>query len=350
MRKRLDLRTAFSCALLCFAISPVLAHAAQDSTALLSTPAVKGAALTSTTSWQATIAQSGPLLDKRKRDEVPNQGSIAVVYPQIEEPYNSIFTTIARGIESQSKLPVRTYVLVDSNLPDLSNQLRKSGSRGVILLGRKGFQVIDTIDKDLPILVGGVLSVPEDPRYSLISLSPNPGLLFAKMKSFSAQIRRIYVVHNPKQTESQIRIAREAAKEQGLDLVAIEATDVSTAARQYDAVMQAMDGRTDALWLPDDPSTLNNNIVLPRILERSWAKYIPVFSSTAAHVSRGVLFSMRPDNHRMGQTLGISMSTMVQEKGRRYHEPLRDVRLVINNRTARHLDYAIAGQIEAESE
>jgi putative ABC transport system substrate-binding protein len=184
----------------------------------------------------------------------------------------------------------------------------------------------------------------------LISLSPNPGLLFAKMKSLSSQIRRIYVVHNPKQTETQIRVAREAAKEQGLELIAIEATDLGTAARHYDSVMQTMDGRTDALWLPDDPSTLSNNIILPRILERSWSRYIPVFSSTAAHVARGVLFSMRPDNHRMGQTLGNFISTMVQEKGRHYHETLRDVRLVINHRTARHLDFSLAGQTEAEAE
>lgn len=166
----------------------------------------------------------------------------------------------------------------------------------------------------------------------------------------SAQIRRIYVVHNPKHTEAQIRAAREAAKEQGLELIAIEASDIGAAARHYDSVMQSMDGRTDALWLPDDPSTLNNNIVLPRILERSWGRYIPVFSSTAAHVARGVLFSMQPDNYRMGQTLGMSMSAMVQEKGRRYHETLRDVRLVINHRTARHLDIAVTGQIEPESE
>lgn len=350
MRKRTDSRNAFSCALFCFAISSGLAHAAQDPSVAPNTSGLKGTALSSTGPLQTTTAQYISPSDKRKRDGVPVQGSITVVYPQIEEPYSSIFATIARGIESQSKLPVRIFVIADSNLQDLNGQVRKNGTRGVILLGRKGFQALDTIDKDLPILVGGVLSVPEDTRYSLISLSPNPAVLFARMKSMSAQIRRIYVVHNPKHTEAQIRAAREAAKEQGLELIAIEASDIGAAARHYDSVMQSMDGRTDALWLPDDPSTLNNNIVLPRILERSWGRYIPVFSSTAAHVARGVLFSMQPDNYRMGQTLGMSMSAMVQEKGRRYHETLRDVRLVINHRTARHLDIAVTGQIEPESE
>ncbi|WP_323745031.1 ABC transporter substrate binding protein [Noviherbaspirillum malthae] len=190
--------------------------------------------------------------------------------------------------------------------------------------------------------------MPEDPRYSLISLTPSPVLLFAKMKALAGQIRRIYVVHNPKRTEAQIRNAREAAREQGLELIVLEASDVSAAARQYDGIMQSMDGRTDALWLPDDPSILNNNIVLPLILERSWNRSIPVFSSTVAHVARGVLFSMHPDNYRMGQTLAISMSTMLTEKGRRYHDDLRDVRVAINQRTARHLGLNLAGHIDID--
>lgn len=350
MRKRHELRNAFSCALFGLALSPTLSQAAPESPTLPNGAVVKGTVSGLSNVAQAATAQSAPVSDKRKRDDLAGQGSIAVLYPQIEEPFHSIFIAITRGIEAQSKLPVRSYVLANTDPQDLNAQLRKNGTRGIIVLGRKGFQAIDSLDKDLPVLVGGVLSVPEDPRYSLISITPSPRLLFEQMKSLSAQIRRIFVVHNPKHTETQIRNAREAARELGLELIAIEALDVGTAARQYDATMQAMDGRTDALWLPDDPSTLNNNIILPRILERAWNRNIPVFSSTVAHVPRGVLFSMHSDNYRMGQTLGQSMSTMVFDKGRRFHEDLRDVRVVINPRTARHLGLTHAGQIDLESE
>lgn len=337
MRKLRELRNAFSCALFALALIPTLSLAASDSPAMPSATVVKAATRSSAAALQITTVQSPLAPERHKRDDMTGQASIAVIYPQIEEPFHSIFSTIRRGIESQSTLTVRSYVLADTNLHDLNAVLKKNGTRGVIVLGRKGFQAIDSIDKELPILVGGILSVPENPRYSLISLSPNPRLLFERMKALSAQVRRIYVVHNPKQAEAQIRSARAAAKELGLELIAVEASDISTAARHYEATMRGMDGRTDALWLPDDSSTLNNNIILPRILERSWNQNIPVFSSTVAHVARGVLFSMHPDHYRMGQTLAQAMSTMVTDKGQRYHEGLSNVRIIINERTARHL-------------
>jgi putative ABC transport system substrate-binding protein len=69
-----------------------------------------------------------------------------------------------------------------------------------------------------------------------------------------------------------------------------------------------------------------------------------VFSSSVAHVGRGVLFSLYPDNVALGRTLAASALTRLAANGPppRIVTPLQAVRVAVNVRTARHLGLAIS--------
>lgn len=72
--------------------------------------------------------------------------------------------------------------------------------------------------------------------------------------------------------------------------------------------MATIDIKTDALWLPLDPVTVNEQVILPRLLERSWEQNQVLFSSKPSHAKRGALFSMFPNHFELGKQLAIMVA------------------------------------------
>src|SRR3989338_8235137 len=95
--------------------------------------------------------------------------------------------------------------------------------------------------------------------------------------------KRVFVVYDPKINGWLMKLAREAAQAQGLELVTYEAQDVRSAAHFYQEIFSAANGRRDALWLPQDPSTVEDSLILPLVLQASWNQNIAVFSSNFGH-------------------------------------------------------------------
>jgi len=276
-------------------------------------------------------------------------GTIGVVYPDIGEPYRSVFTKIIEGIEARAKTQVFSFAVGSGvDAPGLRRALKAKDVRVVIALGRQGLQVADALESEFGIVVGGVVAVPEDEvrGRAVISLSPDPALLFARLKSMVPNARRVHVVYDPRQNDWLVRLARDAARSQGLELVAHEARDLKTAVRLYQEMLADADERRDVVWLPQDPTTVEESVVLPLVLRDAWERRLPVFSSSFGHVKRGVLFSLYPDNLGLGRNLaGSAMSFLsTGEPASRGVTPLKDVQTAVNLRTAKHLGLSISSQ------
>lgn len=269
--------------------------------------------------------------------------SIAVIYPDIGEPYRSVFSTIIDGIEDQAKGRVTSIAVgANPNTQDIAGQLRKQDVRAVIALGRNGLKVASSLDRQWGVVAGGVLSVPESEArdFAVHSLAPDPALLFARLKTLMPAAKRVMVVYDPRQNDWLIRLARDAAKAQGLEVQALEAQDLKSAVHQYREAFASADPKKDVLWLPQDSTTVEESAVLPMVLEESWGRGLVVFSSNVSHVKRGVLFSLYPDNAELGRVLGrmaqgyaLSGASAPQ----RGVSPLKEVLLAVNTRTANHL-------------
>ena len=271
--------------------------------------------------------------------------SIAVLYPELGEPFRSIFAKIIEGIEGQLKIQVRSYAVGAAvNVADLNAQLKRSGTRVVIALGRQGLKTATALDKEIAVVAGAVLAMPEaDSRpLSGISLSPDPSLMFARLKTLLPGVKRVIVVYDPKSNEWLIKLAREAAKAQGLELTTQEARDLATAARLYEAAFAGADARRDAVWLPQDATTVDDATILPLVLKESWNRSVPVFSSNFMHVKRGVLFALYPNNLEMGRTLAnYALGALGGDSARRGVTPLRELHAAVNLRTANHIGVKI---------
>jgi len=74
------------------------------------------------------------------------------------------------------------------------------------------------------------------------------------------------------------------------------------------------------------------------VLEQSWEKDVVVFSSNPAHVNKGVLFAMYPDNMKLGESLGaFALEELNGGKMLRKMIPVEDLKSAFNKRTAEHL-------------
>ncbi|MBI4692438.1 MAG: hypothetical protein HY749_00265 [Gammaproteobacteria bacterium] len=267
------------------------------------------------------------------------RASIAVVYPDIEEPYRSVFSNIIQGIRDEAKFPIVSYA-IGAGASNIESELKRQSVHVVIVLGRNGLKATANLDPGIGVVVGGVLSVPESEIHgkSVFSLAPDPGLLFQRLHELVPGARRVITVYEPRQNAWLIRLAREAAPRRGLELVAREATDLKGAMLAYREAIAAADPRTDAVWLPQDSVTVEDSSVLPLVLEEAWRRDLVVFSSSVAHVRRGALFALYPDNAALGRKLADSALARVARDARDGTiTPLTDVFWAVNLRTASHL-------------
>lgn len=277
-----------------------------------------------------------------RADTAVANAQIAVIYPDIGEPYRSVFEQIISGVEDKAGGRVAKFsVGQNMDVAALKDSLRQQNTKVVIALGYQGMKAASMLDRDMGVVVGGIIAPPENELRGvpLNSLSPDPALMFTHLKALMPTVRRVLVVYDPRQNGWLIRLARDAARVQGLELVAYEAQDLRIAVRAYQDIFAAADTRKDALWLLQDSISAEGGTVLPLVLQESWSHNMTVFSSNFGHVRRGVLFSLYPDNVEMGRHLaGTALEYLASgDYGARGVILLREVLVAINLRTANHL-------------
>ncbi|MBY0556671.1 MAG: hypothetical protein K2P77_05655 [Burkholderiaceae bacterium] len=262
---------------------------------------------------------------------------LTVIHPELSGAYRNVVSEILQGVEESSHFRPRSLILGPAtDTAEVRNQLK--GSKSVIALGRQSLKLAATLDPATALVIGGVNPGAEGEALVGISMLPDPAQLFALLKNLLPGVRRVMVVFNPQNGDAQLRLAREAARTLGLDLSALEALDLSSAARAYEALLSTADGHRDALWLPQDATTVEETTLLPLILRESWSRNLPVFSSSVLHVKKGVLFGMYPNNVQLGRDLATMASALQNgESVRRSMLPLRALNSALNSRTASHL-------------
>jgi putative ABC transport system substrate-binding protein len=229
----------------------------------------------------------------------------------------------------------------NANPAQVADDIRKREAKVLIGLGRGGMRIAAALADELAVLVGCVVSVQESEARSfpVHTLAPDPALLLARLKRLRPATRRVHLVYDPKMNAWLTKLAREAARAEGVELAAQEVADQAEALRAYTQLLASADAARDALWLPQDPTSVDDNAVLPLVLREGWTRNITVFSSHLAHVKRGALFSLYPDNHELGRTLAAAAQRLAggPRAGTAGVLPLRQARAAINIRTAAHL-------------
>lgn len=273
-------------------------------------------------------------------------GKTAVLYPEIREPFRSVFMNIVKGIDDVLDDEIVTRALTDSDTPaDILAWARQQGLKSIIALGNHGFSMSSELSREFPVVIGAVnmsSGLLERPYYG-ITLNPDPVSLLQRLKSIAPKITRIIVVYQRQQDKWMLEQATKATQILGIELQAVAVESLQEAANKYREILNNQKSDTDALWLPQDSAVLDEQAILPMILKEAWDRRLIVFSSNPSFVKRGVLFALYPDNYNMGRSLGV-MAGRLQSAGHRddpdarHIEPLRDLLTAFNARTAAHLD------------
>lgn len=273
---------------------------------------------------------------------------IGVLFPDIAEPLRRVFTEIIGGIEEEARQRVRGYpISPNQDVSELGALLKRNGTRVVVALGRQGLKAAAQVEPGTEVVISGISSMPDHDRHVGICLTPDPALLFAQLRALAPSVRRVLVIYNPAHNEWLLRLAREAARSQNLELSALVAADLAGAARQYETAFAVADGKRDALWLPTDTTTVDETTILPLVLRESWNRNLAIFSSSFLHVKKGALFALYPNNIELGRNLGkLAVALLAGDNVPRGLTPLREVHTALNLRTAGHIGITVSARVQ----
>ena len=259
---------------------------------------------------------------------------LTVIYPDVKAPYDKIFQQITQGIAEETqdnilqiKLPVKF---------DAADTAKQITTDQVIALGKRGLLVAREIYKKKPVVVGALPIKPNG--ISGISLTADPDELFDYLHELAPEINKITVFYTPA-SAWVINDAQTKAAAKGLTLNGIKVENIREAVKAYDRFFAREDLSKTAIWLPLDPITANDKIIVPVILEKAWSNKIVVFSSKPNHAKRGALFSAIPNNQLLGRQLVQLVQRISKQPLPAVVKPLKTVKLAVNLRTAAHLGY-----------
>jgi len=269
---------------------------------------------------------------------------IAIVYPDIRQ-FKDIFNDIINGIEQESDHKVIPYAIGNDFDPnEFQSWTQALNIKVIIAIGNSGMKAADAVSDKIPVISNAFL-VPDskDDNIAGISLAADPTPLFDHLTLLAPDVKRVSTVYNPEISGWLIEIAELLAKKHGLKLIAYEATDIKTAARLYDKILKHSNPKEDAIWLLQDKTTVNDEVILPLILKEAWNRSLVFFSSIGTHAKNGALFSLYPDYAGLGRSLAKMANEYLDNTSRPQPriEPLKDLQIAVNARTADHLNLNI---------
>lgn len=270
-----------------------------------------------------------------------NGAALGVIYPEVREPYKKIFKDIISGVKHETGSKVDHYVLgtgVDREKIQLA--IAENQNTAILALGLGGLKAVSQMNLDIPVVIGAILPSSVNTPDSIvggISLMPDPGILFEKLKSLVPAVKTVSVVYNSSINQFLIDRAKKSVRPLDLFLDARSATNLREAALIYRELVERVDNRTNAIWLLQDSTIIDSDSILPSILEQAWKRRLIVFSNNLVHAKRGALFSVYPDNFKMGRDLGKLANTVATDPVSSNLVNLRSLKLAVNMRTAKHL-------------
>lgn len=267
--------------------------------------------------------------------------TLTVIYPQVRQPFLKLYKTIASGVAEGFAGPAKNLELgKDQSAKSLGAEL---SDQVVVALGGRPVKEFLSAQLDYPLVAGAVSQQLED-IYGL-SMIPDAKVVAARLQVIAPGTHSVFVVARPDSNMTDLKAAQIAFNQLGVRLVIRDATDVRDAASIYRKLTAEL-GPGEAIWiLPGDRFV--NNALLSILLEAAWKSDFVVFSSNPTHVKRGALFSIYPDNFKMGVRLGQLAREIAEGSEKEAHmEPLRSVFVTVNERTSNHLGIILTDDMQ----
>lgn len=276
---------------------------------------------------------------------------VGVLYPDVREPYQSVFREITEGISEHDEFITLKRALSSDDDQDIVQEwVQHHDIDIVIALGNRSKRLVSPIREEKPTFLGAILLSRDlvDSNWSGIVLNPHPVQLFQHLQHFSPDIKNVHVAFVIKNNKWLIELADTTAQNMGLNLVPHPVTDIKDSAHQFRKIIEMANPKTDAIWILQNPSIVDKSTILPFILKESWKRSLVVFSSSPEHVKRGALFSVFPDHKNIGRQLGVMINESADNDfvSEAILVPVKDTKFVANIRTFEHLGIDLSKEDE----
>lgn len=271
---------------------------------------------------------------------------LAVIYPDVPEPYSRVFEDIIDGIDQAYEGELLKKVLpMEITSGDVQQWLEQKSITKVIALGNQAMGVVLELPESYVTVTGAVLSV--DPvknlgtGFSAVTLAPDPYHTFQQLQQLAPKVTTVSVIYNEGYHGRLISRARDAASDLGLVLELHQAAGLSADSVMYKQFFQVEDAEKRAVWLLQGDRALEDRSVLYNLLKDAWYNKLLVFSDNPSYVKKGVLFSLYPDHDGMGKSLVEALEK--QKNGQNIGVvQTRSLHSALNIRTAEHLGLSLS--------
>ncbi len=261
---------------------------------------------------------------------------VAILIPQTPSKAQAIYEEIYSGVMLAADAELlRFNVSADTTAEQVHQWLSEQNPSAIITISKTPYEYASSAGLKVPLIVGGLGSTPQG--VSGVALAGDPGEFFANAKQIAPTVERVYLVYNESMNGWWLNDARNSAEQNGLELVALEATSVRKGAKIYKSMLKDARRDKDAVWIPL-VTVVPSKTVLPMVLRKAWDKHLVVFTNSPVHAKQGALFSLYPDNAAMGVQL---MELALEQANSDNSEPrvvmARNMKRAFNWRTASHL-------------
>ncbi len=273
-------------------------------------------------------------------------GPAIVIYPESQEPYASVIAQIIQGISQYTRDEPDIYVLPTKYSSAALQQWldKNTDSRAIIALTPIAVSALETVHTQLPVFVGAIKEPPKgEVAYQGVSLFFNPRTYLSHLMHLSPNVKTVHWFFDPVHHAEVRSLLHQAANDLNLHLMSHAITSTRQALLQINDVLDSVDPKSEALWIPEEIMRMNEAVMFPFIMKTAWRRQVLVFSNSPIYVKRGFLFALYPDYVGLGQTLARLAHANGHERSRLTQlELLEDAQVAVNLRTARHLELKLS--------
>jgi hypothetical protein len=162
----------------------------------------------------------------------------------------------------------------------------------------------------------------------------DPRRVVETLRLLAPRVRRVGAVYDPALTGALVAEAREAARQQGIELVALPARTVGEAVRAFHRFEREL--AADALWLlPDATATVQETVYYA--LELAHWRRMAVIGLSRWYVASGALFALLPRAESSGAAAGELGQQLLRGAGPPAPVHAREHALYVSQRAASRL-------------
>lgn len=170
-----------------------------------------------------------------------------------------------------------------------------------------------------------------------MSTAADPRRVLSTLRDIAPRARRIGAVYDPAQTGETIAVAQTAARELGMELVALPVQTVGEAIRAFHRFESEL--RVDALWLlPDGTATVQETVYYA--LELAHWRRMAVIGPSRWYVASGALFALQLGPESYGKAAAELGQAVLRGAPPAETVYGRDT-LIVNSRTAERLQLTV---------